>query len=91
LAAEGIEIDYLRIRGFPFSQAVEQFLEDHGTVIVIEQNRDEQLKNLILLETSCAKEKLQSVRYYGGQPLSKVHVIEGVTPFLTREPMEVSQ
>ena len=91
LATEGIEIDYLRIRGFPFNQAVEQFLEDHSTVIVIEQNRDEQLKNLILLETACAKEKLQSVRYYGGQPLSKGHVIEGVTPFLTREPAEVLQ
>jgi len=90
-AAEGVHLDYLRIRGFPFNETVEQFLKDHDTVIVIEQNRDEQLKNLLLLETSCAKEKLQSVRYYGGQPLSKGYVIEGVTPFLTREHEEAKQ
>ena len=91
MASEGVEVDYLRIRGFPFNKTVEEFLESHKTVIVIEQIRDEQLKNLLLLETSCAKEKLQSVRYYGGQPLSKEHVIEGVAPFITHESVEVSQ
>ncbi len=80
LLRRGIEVDYLRVRGFPFGEAVERFLEEHETVFVIEQNRDAQLRALLLLETACPKEKLRSVRYYGGQPLSKGHVLEGVLP-----------
>jgi hypothetical protein len=45
---------------------------------VVEQNRDEQLRKLLLIETSCPKEKLASITYYGGQPLSKGHVLDGL-------------
>jgi 2-oxoglutarate ferredoxin oxidoreductase subunit alpha len=45
---------------------------------VVEQNRDAQLRSLLLLETGVAPERLASVRYYGGLPLSTHHVIEGV-------------
>ncbi len=82
LAARGIDIDYLRVRGFPFNQAVEEFLASHERIFVIEQNRDEQLRKLLLLETECPKEKLESITYYGGQPLSKGHVLEGLAPWL---------
>ncbi len=78
LAARGIEVDYLRVRGFPFNQTVDQFLEHHDKVFVIEQNRDEQLRKLLLTETSCPKHKLGSIVYYGGQPLSKGHVLSGL-------------
>ena len=78
LAARGIEIDYLRVRGFPFNRTVEDFLEHHDRIFVIEQNRDEQLRKLLLMETSCPKHKLTSITYYGGQPLSKGHVLGGL-------------
>jgi 2-oxoglutarate ferredoxin oxidoreductase subunit alpha len=78
LASRGIEVDYLRVRGFPFNQTVEDFLEHHDRIFVIEQNRDEQLRKLLLLETSCPKDKLSSITYYGGQPLSKGHVLGGL-------------
>jgi len=78
LEAEGERIDYLRIRGFPFSEEVAEFLEDHDLNIVIEQNRDAQLLSLLTIETSVAKEKLASVTYYGGLPMSAHHVITGV-------------
>ena len=45
---------------------------------VVEQNRDAQLRSLITLDTGVPLEKLESVRYYGGFPLSAHHVIEGV-------------
>jgi len=45
---------------------------------VVEQNRDGQLRNLLTLETGAAMEKLVSVRYYGGFPLSAHHVLAGV-------------
>ncbi len=78
----GIEVDYLRVCGFPFNDVVERFLEAHDTVFVVEQNRDAQLRSLLLLETGCPKEKLMSIQYYGGQPLSKGHVLEGIMPHL---------
>jgi 2-oxoglutarate ferredoxin oxidoreductase subunit alpha len=89
LASEGIDVDYLRIRGFPFNATVEQFLADHDTVIVIEQNRDGQLRKMLLIETGCTGDRLESVCYYGGEPLSKGHVLEGVAPFLERAHAEV--
>jgi 2-oxoglutarate ferredoxin oxidoreductase subunit alpha len=89
LAARGIHFDYMRVRGFPFGRAVEDFLATHETVFVIEQNRDEQLKKLLTIETSCPKEKLESVTYFGGQPLSKGHVLRGLAPHLEGKLMEV--
>lgn len=78
LARRGFDVDYLRVRGFPFNQTVEDFLENHERVFVIEQNRDEQLRKLLLMETGCPRSKLKSITYYGGQPLSKGHVLEGL-------------
>jgi len=78
LARRGIDVDYMRVRGFPFNSTVTDFLTSHEKVFVVEQNRDEQLRKLLLLETSCPKEKLASITYYGGQPLSKGHVLDGL-------------
>ncbi len=82
LIAEGADIDYMRVRGFPFAEEVARFLEEHETVFVVEQNRDAQLRTLLSIETGCPQSKLVSVRYYGGQPLSKGHVLDGVRPLL---------
>lgn len=78
LIDRGVDVDYLRVRGFPFNETVEYFLASHERVFVIEQNRDEQLRKLLIIETECPKEKLTSITYYGGQPLSKGHVLEGL-------------
>ncbi|MCH1571024.1 MAG: hypothetical protein L7S64_06715, partial [Longimicrobiales bacterium] len=51
-------------------------------VVVIEQNRDEQLRKLITIETNCPKDKLLSITYYGGQPLSKGHVLDGLAEWI---------
>jgi 2-oxoglutarate ferredoxin oxidoreductase subunit alpha len=84
LLGEGVDVDYMRIRGFPFDEAVERFLAEHETVFVIEQNRDAQLRSLLSLETGHPRDRMVSVRYYGGQPLSKGHVLDGVRPVLER-------
>jgi 2-oxoglutarate ferredoxin oxidoreductase subunit alpha len=90
LAARGVHVDYMRIRGFPFGTVVEDFLATHDTIFVVEQNRDGQLRNLLALETDCNKDKMISVVYYGGQPLSKGHVLQGLAPYLElRALMEV--
>ncbi len=78
LAERGVVADFMRVRGFPFNETVEAFLEEHDFCFVIEQNRDAQLRSLLTLETGVAKEKLRSVLVYGGFPLSAKHVVNGI-------------
>jgi 2-oxoglutarate/2-oxoacid ferredoxin oxidoreductase subunit alpha len=84
LAKEGIVLDYMRVRGFPFGDEVRKFLNGHDVNFVVEQNRDAQLRSLLMLETGTPVEKLESVRYYGGYPMSAHHVISGVKAKLER-------
>jgi 2-oxoglutarate/2-oxoacid ferredoxin oxidoreductase subunit alpha len=84
LAKDGITLDFMRVRAFPFGDDVRKFLESHEVNFVVEQNRDAQLRSLLLLETGVAVEKLESIRYYGGFPMSAHHVISGVKARLER-------
>jgi 2-oxoglutarate ferredoxin oxidoreductase subunit alpha len=90
LLRDGFDVDYLRVRAFPFNDTVVRFLDEHETVFVVEQNRDGQLRTLLSLETGCPKSKLIGVRYYGGQPLSKGHVLDGVRPVLAQTVVEAT-
>lgn len=78
LAAEGLELDYMRVKGFPFCNDVKEFLESHETNFIVEQNRDGQLRSLLMMETEVSAKKLTLVRYNGGFPMSADHVIKGV-------------
>jgi len=70
--------DYMRVRGFPFGDEVEAFLQTHEVVFVVEQNRDGQLRSLLILETAVRKKVLRSVRAYGGFPLQADQVVKGI-------------
>jgi len=83
LAQRGIAADYMRVRGFPFDEPVEEFLESHEVNFVIEQNRDAQLRALLVLETGIAKDKLHSILVYGGFPLSASSVIDQIEKVTT--------
>ncbi len=78
LAKQGVAADVMRVRGFPFSRAVTDFLLAHEANLVVEQNRDAQLRSLLLLETPVDKDRLGSILQYGGLPLSAHTVVEGV-------------
>jgi 2-oxoglutarate ferredoxin oxidoreductase subunit alpha len=84
LEACGTEVDYLRVRGFPFGAAVEAFLAAHETVLVVEQNRDAQLKSLLTLETAVEKKKLVSILHYDGMPMTADFVTDAVLNALGR-------
>jgi 2-oxoglutarate ferredoxin oxidoreductase subunit alpha len=78
LAARGVETDFMRIRGFPFDETVENFIMEHDVCYIVEQNRDAQLRSLLLLETAVTKDKLRSVLVYGGFPLSARLVVDEI-------------
>jgi 2-oxoglutarate ferredoxin oxidoreductase subunit alpha len=78
LARKGINVDSMRIRGFPFAKSVETFLNQHALNFVVEQNRDGQLSALLTLETNVKKEKIRPVLFYGGFPLSASQVVNAI-------------
>ncbi len=78
LRAEGVAVDYMRVRSFPFSEDVERFLNAHKLLFVVEQNRDAQFRSLLTLETSVEKSKLRSLLHYSGMPISSSFIVEGV-------------
>jgi 2-oxoglutarate ferredoxin oxidoreductase subunit alpha len=78
----GIALDFMRVRGFPFPKRVHQFVTDHDLCIVVEQNRDAQLRSLLILETGVERDRLASVRDYGGLPLGTEWVIREITGVL---------
>ena len=78
LAAQGLSVDVLRVRSFPFHPDVEAFLQAHKRVFVVEQNRDRQLRGLLSLETRFPLERMIPVGTFGGMPLSARDVLEGM-------------
>ena len=82
LKRRGQHVDYLRVRAFPFGEEVESFLQSHEQIFVIEQNRDAQLKSLLILETAVVKTKLHSVLHYSGLPIPASFVVDGISKVL---------
>jgi len=86
LRRQKIEVDYLRVKAFPFNNDVEAFLKSHAMVFVVEQNRDAQLKSLLTLETAVEKAKLSSILSYSGLPISAQPIVDGIRAKLEEAP-----
>jgi len=91
LKEQGVGVDYMRVRAFPFSEDVEKFLAAHELLFVVEQNRDAQLRSLLTLETSVEKSKLRSLLHYSGLPISSAFIVEGVLAELAPPQQELKQ
>jgi 2-oxoglutarate/2-oxoacid ferredoxin oxidoreductase subunit alpha len=70
LAKTGLKINSMRIRSFPFQDEVIAFINDHKTIFIIEQNRDAQLRTMLMTECSISPTKLQSILHYEGLPIT---------------------
>jgi len=78
LGEQNVRLNYCRVKAFPFSDAVKEFIEGHERVFVVEQNRDAQLRSLLILDANADPDKLVSLLYYNGLPISADFVIERV-------------
>ncbi|MDE2298807.1 MAG: 2-oxoacid:acceptor oxidoreductase subunit alpha, partial [Burkholderiales bacterium] len=78
LQAQGVHIDTLRIRAFPFSAAVDDFITSHDTLFVVEQNRDAQLRTLIVTEQEVNPAKLEPILHYDGTPITARFITDTV-------------
>src|SRR5258706_13637549 len=70
LAAQGIFVNALRIRAFPFQDEVFDFVQSHTKVFVVEQNRDAQIKQLLVNDAGINPASLISVLHYDGTPIT---------------------
>ena len=70
LAERGIHLDLLRVRGFPFHNDVKTFITEHDQLFVVEQNRDAQLRTLLVNELEIDPAKLTRVLHFDGTPIT---------------------
>ncbi len=70
LKARGQHLDMLRVRAFPFHHSVDDFIADHDFVFVVEQNRDGQLRSLVVNECTIDPARLVPILHYDGTPIT---------------------
>jgi 2-oxoglutarate ferredoxin oxidoreductase subunit alpha len=70
LEEQGIPLDVMRVKAFPFSDAVKTFIDEHERVFVVEQNRDAQFKSLLINELGTDSSDLYSILNYDGFPIT---------------------
>ncbi len=70
LNAEGLHLDAMRLRAFPFPASVAAFIAEHTQVYVVEQNRDAQMHSLLVNELSIDPAKMVKVLHYDGTPIT---------------------
>jgi len=78
LRKQGIHVDGMRLKACPFPQAVTDFILDHDTVFVVEQNRDGQMRSILINELEIDPRRLTAVLNYDGFPITADNIIRQV-------------
>ena len=81
LSEDGIHLDTMRLRAFPFGEAVEAFIHQHEILFVAEQNRDAQMRTLLVNELEIDPTRFISVLYYGGFSISADTIHEQILAY----------
>ena len=85
LSSDGIILDSMRIRAFPFGKEVHDFIENHDIIFVVEQNRDAQMKKLILAEANVVPDKMISVLCFDGMPITAHFISTEISSYLAEK------
>ena len=84
LGDQNVSLNYCRVKAFPFHEAVQEFIEKHEVVYVVEQNRDAQLRTLLMLDADADSKKLVPLLHYNGNPIDADFVVEKVLEELSK-------
>lgn len=84
LKAQGVQLDAMQIKAFPFSQDVHDFIEAHEIVFVIEQNRDAQMRTLLINELEIHPKKLKKILNFDGMPITADFIVNQSLAQLTK-------
>lgn len=86
LESESVYVDALRIKAFPFSDEVRKFVNAHDLIFVVEQNRDAQMRSLLILEADIPAAKLHPVIDYAGMPMTAIGILKKIEAALSQYP-----
>ena len=86
LDAEGIHVDGMRLRAYPFPASVRDFIESHDTVFVVEQNHDAQMHMLLVNELEIDPKHLLKVLHYDGTPITERFITDSIRETLNMSP-----
>ena len=78
LKKNGIALDAIQVKSFPFHKDVKAFIDDHSEIMVVEQSRDAQFRTLLINELEVNPEKITSVLDYSGTPITADKIIEQI-------------
>jgi 2-oxoglutarate ferredoxin oxidoreductase subunit alpha len=86
LREQKVSVDAIRIKSFPFNKTVSDFIQSHKKVFVIEQNRDAQLRSLLMIELNADPNKLIPVLNYDGMPITADNILKQVSKQVSHSP-----
>jgi 2-oxoglutarate/2-oxoacid ferredoxin oxidoreductase subunit alpha len=86
LDKKGISLDSMRLRGFPFQDEVLEFIDQHERIFVIEQNRDGQMRILLINELGIVLDKLVSIAHIDGTPIDARYISQSIEAVLAETP-----
>jgi 2-oxoglutarate ferredoxin oxidoreductase subunit alpha len=91
LEAEGIHLDTMRLRAFPFSEAVVDFINAHDQIFLVEQNRDAQMRALLVHECGIDPARFISILHYDGTPITARFIIAAITEHIAVRSREAAE
>jgi 2-oxoglutarate ferredoxin oxidoreductase subunit alpha len=91
LTEQGIHLDALRLCAFPFPEAVAAFIARHKQIYVVEQNRDGQMRQLLVNELQIDPARLVAVLHFDGTPITARFITRRVTEHVQQAETEAAQ
>ena len=88
LEEQEIALDTMRLRSFPFNLEVWEFVEEHDLLFIVEQNRDGQMRTLLMAEGGIIPDKLVSVLCFNGQPITADFISNKISTHLSGNPLK---
>ncbi|MGA9850976.1 MAG: 2-oxoacid:acceptor oxidoreductase subunit alpha, partial [Roseiarcus sp.] len=79
MTGQGFDVDALRVRGFPLSPDIVDFVNAHEQVFVVEQNRDAQMRTLIISDLGVDPARLTSILHFGGTPITARFIVKEIS------------
>jgi len=91
LEARGLHLDMMRLRAFPFSDAVVDFINAHDQIFLVEQNRDAQMRMLLVNECALDPARFISILNYDGTPITARFIINAIAERMTLKSKEAAE
>ena len=70
--------NYCCVKAFPFNDSIKDFIANHDKIFIVEQNRDAQMRSLLILDLEIDPKKLISILHYNGNPIHADFIVDAV-------------